>query len=190
MRIVIDLHADATVGSPCACNNGVRTTQCHNCIQYETSCNDCFVKAHRNLPFHWAQVWERDRGYFTRCDLSVLGGAVHLGHNGERCPNSSTEYLFTIVDSNGVHLTKLSFCGCVGSEERLKQLTRAQLFPTMTKDPRTAFTFSILKQFHLHTLESKKAAYDYLGALRRLSDNSFTADVPVSIPCIIITIFW
>ncbi|KAJ7304705.1 hypothetical protein DFH08DRAFT_825282 [Mycena albidolilacea] len=48
------------------------------------------------------------------------------------------------------------------------------------KDPGTAFTFSVLKEFSLHNLESKKAAYDYLGALSRLTDNAFTADVPVS----------
>jgi CxC2 like cysteine cluster associated with KDZ transposases len=128
-----------------------------------------------------------DRGYFTRKDISTLGVAIHLGHNGERCPNSSGEVLFTVVDSNGVHSTRLSYCGCVGSGEKFKQLTRARLFPATTRDPRTAFTFSVLKQFHLHNLESKKSAYDYLGALRRLSDNAFTADVPVSIQCMIIS---
>lgn len=56
---------------------------------------------------------------------------------------------------------------------------RARLFPATTQDPRTAFSFAVLKQFHLHNLESKKAAYDYLGALRRLTDNAFTADVSV-----------
>ncbi|KAJ7931881.1 hypothetical protein B0H13DRAFT_1857533 [Mycena leptocephala] len=34
------------------------------------------------------------------------------------------------------------------------------------------------EDFQLHNLESKKAAYDYLAAIRRLSDNSFTADIP------------
>ena len=56
----------------------------------------------------------------------------------------------------------------------------ARLFPASTRDPRTAFSFNVLKHFHLHNLESKKAAYDYLGAIRRLTDNAFTADVAVS----------
>ena len=56
---------------------------------------------------------------------------------------------------------------------------RARLFPATTRDTKTAFTFKVLKEFHLHNLESKKAAYDYLGAIRRLTDNAFTADVPV-----------
>src|SRR5262245_4669702 len=129
----------------------------------------------------WAQVWDSDHGYFMRHDLSALGFVIHLGHNGERCPNSAHDVFFTVVDSNGVHSTKLSFCGCIGSGERFEQLARARLFPGTTRDPRTAFTFTVLKEFHLHNLESKKAAYDYLGALRRLSDNVFTADVSVSV---------
>ncbi|KAJ6480334.1 hypothetical protein C8R45DRAFT_933262 [Mycena sanguinolenta] len=47
-----------------------------------------------------------------------------------------------------------------------------------TREPHTAFTISLLKEFQLHNLESKKAAYDYLAAIRHLSDNAFTADVP------------
>ncbi|KAJ6609659.1 hypothetical protein B0H10DRAFT_2225674 [Mycena sp. CBHHK59/15] len=55
---------------------------------------------------------------------------------------------------------------------------QARLFPASTREPQTAFTVNMLKCFQLHNLESKKAAYDYLGAIRRLTDNSFTADVP------------
>jgi hypothetical protein len=62
----------------------------------------------------------------------------------------------------------------------MEQLMQARLFPATTRDTKTAFTVNVLKEFHLHNLESKKAAYDYLGAIRRLTDNAFTADVPVS----------
>ncbi|KAK7006975.1 hypothetical protein R3P38DRAFT_2554914 [Favolaschia claudopus] len=55
---------------------------------------------------------------------------------------------------------------------------RARLFPATMKETKSAFTFTVLKECHLHNLESKKASYDYMGALRRLTDNSFTADVP------------
>ncbi|KAJ7679914.1 hypothetical protein B0H17DRAFT_873664, partial [Mycena rosella] len=46
-------------------------------------------------------------------------------------------------------------------------------------DPHTAFTVNMLKRFQLHNLEPKNAAYDYFGAIRRLSDNTFTADMQV-----------
>ncbi len=85
-----------------------------------------------------------------------------------------------MVDGNGIHSTRLAICGCREMPpNKIRQLMRARLFPATTKDPHTAFTVNMLKEFHLHNLESKKAAYDYLGAIRRLSDNSFTADVSV-----------
>ncbi|KAJ7807726.1 hypothetical protein B0H13DRAFT_1669073 [Mycena leptocephala] len=88
--------------------------------------------------------------------------------------------LFTVVDENGIHSTRLAFCGCQEQPpNKIRQLMRARLFPATTKDLHTAFTINMLKEFQLHNLESKKAAYDYLGAIRRLSDNSFTADIPV-----------
>ena len=43
-----------------------------------------------------------------------------------------------------------------------------------------AFTFNVLHQFHLHHLESKESAYDFVGALRRLMDNAFAQGVSVS----------
>ena len=56
----------------------------------------------------------------------------------------------------------------------------SQLFPATTQDPKTAFTFSVLKDFHMHNLQSKCGAFDYMLSLRRLTDNVFTNKVPVS----------
>ncbi|KIM71232.1 hypothetical protein PILCRDRAFT_81407 [Piloderma croceum F 1598] len=42
---------------------------------------------------------------------------------------------------------------------------KARLFPASTDQPTTAFSFGVLKDFHLQTLELKKSAYDYLGGL-------------------------
>ncbi|KAJ7261662.1 hypothetical protein C8J57DRAFT_1232508 [Mycena rebaudengoi] len=100
-------------------------------------------------------------------------------HNGNHCPSPCGERLFTVVDDNGIHSTRLAFCGCHElPPNKIKQLMQARLFPASTHEPQTAFTINMLKCFQLHNLESKKAAYDYLGAIRRLTDNSFTADVP------------
>lgn len=57
---------------------------------------------------------------------------------------------------------------------------KSRLFPGSVREPKTAYTFTVMKQSALHHLESKRSCYDYLGALLRLTDNSFTADVPVS----------
>ena len=61
----------------------------------------------------------------------------------------------------------------------MQQLLRSQLFPATVDQPTTAFTFNVLREYHIHSLESKKSAYSYMGALRRLTDNTFTLDVPV-----------
>jgi hypothetical protein len=149
-------------------------------MQYHASCTRCIVQAHQNNPFHWAQVWDSECGFFVKHDILALGGTISLGHNGADCPNPKNNILFTIVDTNSVHATWLSLCGCLESGTKIAQLMRAQLFPTTTVDTKTAFTFKVLKEFHLHNLESKEAAYDYLAAIRRLTDNVFTDDVPVS----------
>jgi len=115
-------------------------------------------------------------------DISTIGHVVSLGHRGAPCPSNrpdSNVINFIIVDTNGVHKTRLSFCSCVDHGTRVQQLMQAQLFPASTDQPTTAFSFRVLKDFHLQTLESKKSAYDYLGALRRLTNNSNTDDVPV-----------
>lgn len=41
-------------------------------------------------------------------------------------------------------------------------------------------TFQALDEFNEHHLASKKAAYDYIAALRRLTDGAFTPAVAVS----------
>ncbi|KAJ7894724.1 hypothetical protein B0H14DRAFT_2184626, partial [Mycena olivaceomarginata] len=83
---------------------------------------------------------------------------IQLGHHGRLCPTPSNPLMFTIVYGNGVHATKIAFCGC---EElpinKPRQLMRSRLFPATAKDPRTAFTFSV-KEFSPHNLGSRKAA--------------------------------
>jgi hypothetical protein len=89
--------------------------------------------------------------------------------------------LFTVVHTNGVHATRVRICGCSGAADKLSQLMHSQLFPATSQDPKTAFTFSVLKDFHMHNLQSKCGAFDYMLSLRRLTDNVFTTKVPVRI---------
>ncbi|KAJ7936466.1 hypothetical protein B0H13DRAFT_1554437, partial [Mycena leptocephala] len=101
--------------------------------------------------------------FFVRHDISKLGHIIQLGHKGGPCDQPSGERMFTVVDGNGVHSTRLAFCGCREQPpNKIRQLMRARLFPATTKDPHTVFTVNMLKQFQLHNIESKKAAYDYL----------------------------
>ncbi|KAJ7714457.1 hypothetical protein B0H14DRAFT_2546347 [Mycena olivaceomarginata] len=179
-KLLLDREADIDTELPCACGSGAnRTTKCFDCISYPAACPDCFIRSHIHHPIHWAEVWDPLAQFFIRNEISRLGHTIQLGHNGNTCKDPTPARIFTIADGNGVHSTKLAFCGCQEQPpNKIRQLMRSGMFPATAKDPHTAFTINMLKDFQLHNFESKKAAYDYLGAIRRLTDNSFTADVP------------
>jgi len=108
--------------------------------------------------------------------------SVNLGHHGLPCQSKhARNFNFTVVDTNGVHQTKIRFCSCEGFPNRTEQLMRAKLFPATMTQPSTAFTFQVLKQFHLLHLEGKLSAYDFIGALRLISDSAFPQRVAVCI---------
>ncbi|KAJ6521770.1 hypothetical protein DFH09DRAFT_1330882 [Mycena vulgaris] len=193
IRLWVARKSSARVGSPCYCGNGVRTTQCRDCRQYDLSCESCWIRNHENNPFHWAHVWKAELGFFVKHDISAVDGgnhAVSLGHYGKPCPNAGTSQMTTLVEPNGIHATKIYFCGCHDNpsvDSKFDQLMEAGYFPSSTDSPRTAFSFDVLKRFHLASLESKTAALDYISCLRRLTDNSTTAEVPDPYPAFLPT---
>jgi hypothetical protein len=58
-------------------------------------------------------------------------------------------------------------------QSRIEQLMRARIFPGTAKQPLTGVTHITLKLFLIENLESKKAAFDFYGSLKRLTDNAF-----------------
>ncbi|KAJ3792384.1 hypothetical protein GGU11DRAFT_750096 [Lentinula aff. detonsa] len=157
-QLLMAKEADLLIGMCCICNQA-----------------DC-------QPLHWAHVWDPEPGYFKRQDISTILGsdasAIPLGHDGDKCPRAPKPLFMTIVDhTTGVHATKVTFCGCSDSS-KWQQLMNANLFPATVAEPQTAFTFGTLRNWQLITLQSKITAYDYVRALRRLTDNVFTGNVP------------
>lgn len=67
---------------------------------------------------------------------------------------------------------KLNWIGPLNSN-RVQQLMDARLFPASVKVPRTLMTFQVLKHYTKHNLASKKSSYDFIRALRALSDGFF-----------------
>ncbi|KAH6914266.1 hypothetical protein BKA70DRAFT_1182325 [Coprinopsis sp. MPI-PUGE-AT-0042] len=176
-------HSDEGYGKACnsCCSGAIATVRCGDCWHRVPTCEDCFIAAHSRMPTHWAEVWTIERGFTTRCDISMLHSQPHiqLGHAGGPCPNSFPNNLrheFIIVDTNGVHSTRLRFCTCQGSDTHVAQLMKASLFPATFVKPKTAFTFAVLKQFHIHHLESAESAYSFIAALRRSTDSFFFND--------------
>ena len=155
--------------------------RCTDCFQSPVTCEECFVQNHRTQLFHWVERW--NGSFFVREDICALSPTIHLGHQGQACHNVScvTDGVkFTVIHTNGIHSTRLAFCSCISAPNRMQQLLQAQLFPATTDQPTTAFTFNVLREYHIHSLESKQSAYSYMGALRRLTNNTFIDDVPVS----------
>lgn len=175
--------ADSRIGDTCTCGKSPRTTRCFDCSQAPPSCDYCFIAAHKHSPCHWANKW--NGAFFDKLDISALGYAITLGHDGNPCPrvdySKDTMIDFTLVDVNGIHKTKLAFCNCGVSVDKLDQLMKAQIFPASTEAPRTGFTFNLLEMFHADCLSSKKSAYDYVSGLRHRTDGAFncTEKVPV-----------
>ncbi|TFK59869.1 hypothetical protein BDN72DRAFT_745195, partial [Pluteus cervinus] len=153
--------------------------RCRDCFFNRVCCRMCIISQHSCMPFHRIEKW--DGHHFKRTSLRNAGFALHLGHDGCPCPHSLPEKsrLTVIVDSTGFHYHDVHYCFCPGSpREDFVQLLQARLFPGTLGTPRTAFTFNVLKDIHVHGLTSKKSVYDYHDALRRLTDPVFPGQVP------------
>lgn len=170
------------LGAACACGEVNATLHCRDCLQSPLECRRCIVTGHGRLPFHWVDEW--NGRFLERRDLSDIGQILYLGHNGARCPllgAPATPINYTVTHTNGIHCIPIHECRCPGHGDTVSQLLRAGLFPATLKRPESAFTFDVLRQWDLHFLASKKGAYDYFEALRRLTDNSGTRSVKVCI---------
>jgi hypothetical protein len=88
--------------------------------------------------------------------------------------------IFTVIDRSGVHEIGINWCCCPEAPKRDMQLMMAGLFPATFRNPRTAFTFRVLEEFHLDNLECKTTPSQFFSRLRRLTNDEFPNTVPVS----------
>ncbi|KAJ3561045.1 hypothetical protein NP233_g10438 [Leucocoprinus birnbaumii] len=176
---IIKLEACQGIGEACT---GCRET-CVDCpSRHDTkTCRACIVVKHVNHPFHSLQKW--CSGHFEKHSLYELGFSLNLGHSGTPCPlNKNPPVDSVIVHVNGIHRSRILYCLCDRWQQRANwkvlQLVEHQLFPATSNAPQTAFTFSVLKDFHRHSLCSKSSAYDYCKALRSHTNAAFPQLVP------------
>lgn len=85
----------------------------------------------------------------------------------------------TVVDRSGVHQHSIRWCRCPEAAEDDIQLLRAGLYPASFKRPRTVFTFDVLDDFAIDTVECKTAALNYFNKLCRITNNAAPKSVPV-----------
>ena len=110
--------------------------------------------------------------YDSSADLSF--GSSKPG----RCDKEGNP-IITVVDRSGIHEIGVSWCRCPEASERDIQLMMAGLFPATFQNPKTAFTFRVLEDFHLDNLECKTTPSQFLSRLRRLTNDEFPNAVPV-----------
>ena len=87
--------------------------------------------------------------------------------------------IITVIDRSGIHEIGVSWCRCPKAPEHNIQLMMSGLFPATFRDPKTAFTFQVLGDFHLENLECKTTPSQFFSRLRRLTNDEFPDTVPV-----------
>ncbi|KAF8135928.1 hypothetical protein K438DRAFT_2122025 [Mycena galopus ATCC 62051] len=162
------------LGHPCSYGHPA-AYRCLECFNAPMWCRACIVHEHHYNPFHHIERW--DGKMFAR-DALATTRPFDKSQFPPRCPHHRPGDpdigQFTIGDHNGFHTTWIEFCEYVrpGDHARWQQLVAVRLFPASFDKPQTAFTFTAMKQFHVHSLASKKSAYDYVKALCQLSNNA------------------
>ncbi|KIJ55894.1 hypothetical protein M422DRAFT_150547 [Sphaerobolus stellatus SS14] len=144
---------------------------CQDCDLPGLICNECLCATHQFLPFHRPLEWTGD--FFAKRSLSTLGLILAMGHAGELCPHVTTEFgpqKLVIADVNGLHEVMVGWCRCAASKSSAKQLFARRLFPASMDRPRTAFTFRLLKQFHMLSNVARITPWDFVGTLQRLTE--------------------
>jgi hypothetical protein len=136
-----------------------------------------------SLPFHKLQRWNGQ--FYEVISLRDFGFTLNLGHGGNVCPlnigeNKPSDQI-TVVDSSGIFVHVVKWCKCNGASDQDKhlQLLRHRLFPSTVFKPQTAFTFNVLDEFLIDSLECKTSASSFYSKLRRLTNNAFPDTLPV-----------
>ena len=106
---------------------------------------------------------------------------AHLSFSSSKpgCYDKEGHPIMTVVDRSGIHEIGVSWCCCSGAPEHDMQLMMAGLFPATFHNPKTAFTFRVLEDFHLDNLECKTTPSQFFSQLRRLTNDEFPNTVPV-----------
>jgi len=114
--------------------------------------------------------------------LTVVNqGAFQLGFGSSRPGQNDKDsnLVITVIDRSGIHEIGIRWCCCPNAPECDMQLMAAGLFPATFWNPKTAFIFQVLEEFHLDNLECKITPSQFSSHLRRLTSDEFPNTVLV-----------
>ncbi|EFI27486.1 hypothetical protein CC1G_15521 [Coprinopsis cinerea okayama7 len=83
-----------------------------------------------------------------------------------------------IVHINGIHRLVVYPCACIGAASLDEQCVAGGLYPSTFKAVETVFTYELLHDFNLASLECRTSASEYFSKLRRLTNPDFPDCVP------------
>ncbi|KAJ7673933.1 hypothetical protein DFH06DRAFT_1319055 [Mycena polygramma] len=188
-RRILASFAHKDMGRPCRrCNAPAGETiyRCRECFKGPLCCAKCIVETHHYTPFHRIEEWIGT--HFVPASLSEKGLIIYTcpKSDGTRCKDvnetSVQQREMVLGDDNGFHTIRIEYCSCTaGIGEKVAdhwdQLMGVQLFPASFDLPKTVFTYTLMKRFHIHCLTSKKSPYDFVKALYKLTNNAFSHSV-------------
>ncbi len=181
---IIARGAHPTTGQRCCNEDTVRLHRCRDCFDGPPVCQNCITEAHHSNPFHAIESWTGT--HFQKSSLADLDFKLYLMHAGKPCPSADpceVGQRFEVVHTNGIHFLRVIQCSCPGAPSNLLQYTHCKLLPSTPLAPRVLFSFDLMKDFHVHSVTSKKSAFDYIAAIRRKS-NALVSNVPVRLDLI------
>lgn len=167
----------------CICGDIKASFSCRDCYGPHWWCQRCLIQSHTHHPFHRPRKWIE--GSFENVSLCDLGYLFILGHSSSvgSCPkddNSFGDRQMTLIHVNGVFEHCVRFCRCPGATSEHEQLFKHRLFPSTFDRPETAFTLDLLDYFSIDSMECKTSAQGFFQKLRRVTNNAFPDEVPVS----------
>ncbi|KAJ6548887.1 hypothetical protein B0H19DRAFT_1032024 [Mycena capillaripes] len=136
------------------------------------------LREHERNPLHRIEKWNKDEGCFDRVSLMALGLHFYLArelHPDRMCPSprrAAGTKTFVVIDTYGLHEVDLYYCGCGKGSSLSDQLLQMKWLPASGKQPRTAATFNVLRNYHVLSLESKCSMGEFYNSLARQTNNS------------------
>lgn len=179
LRLLIGQEIPPSNSICVSCNVQGAEFRCLDCFGPHWWCKACLIDSHAWQPFHQPQRWKN--GSFEKVSLYELGVVLNLG--GCCCTKDGSPFgdrAITVIHINGVFTTSVRFCHCPGAAADHEQLFANRLFPSTFDRPSTAFTFQLLDYFAIDAMECKTSAQSFFQKLRRMTNNAFPDEVPVS----------
>jgi CxC2 like cysteine cluster associated with KDZ transposases len=183
--------------------------RCTSCFAQPIFCTSCCRDQHASTPFHRVEIWNRTHFRpswlwhtglkISLCNSSQCSKPSNSGSENFTPPLPSVAdnddptfgarpegrvfgdtRLLVVVHTNGIHHVLMRFCTCDHASEDDIQLLRVGLYPSTHREVRTAFTFELLDYYLLDTLECYTSSLHFYTKLRRVTNEVFPRNVPVS----------